>query len=180
MKKDNRAQAARAARFLVQCFDVVCQTTTWNFHISYLSLWNHSCQASESALRLFCTTWSTWNNRKRLNWAQSSILMWRFPWTCRRSFLNSLFLVLENVTTLATLQTLKFRTQFKKLFVCLEVIRLEQSYFPVHLSLRIGSESLLWAGICGTLICCLSAAVVWAPKGPYWNQEQWDLRDMFR
>ena len=23
----------RAARFLVQCFDVVCQTTTWNFHI---------------------------------------------------------------------------------------------------------------------------------------------------
>jgi len=26
MKKNNRA--ARAARFLVQCFDVVCQTTT--------------------------------------------------------------------------------------------------------------------------------------------------------
>ena len=23
----------RAARFLVQCLDVVCQTTTWNFHI---------------------------------------------------------------------------------------------------------------------------------------------------
>ena len=34
MKKNNRAaRAARAARFLVQCFDVVCQTTTWNFHI---------------------------------------------------------------------------------------------------------------------------------------------------
>ena len=31
MKKNNRA--ARAARFLVQCLDVVCQTTTWNFHI---------------------------------------------------------------------------------------------------------------------------------------------------
>jgi len=31
MKKNNRA--ARVARFLVQCFDVVCQTTTWNFHI---------------------------------------------------------------------------------------------------------------------------------------------------
>ena len=31
MKKTNRG--ARAARFLVQCFDVVCQTTAWNFHI---------------------------------------------------------------------------------------------------------------------------------------------------
>ena len=31
MMKNNRA--ARAARFLVQFFDVVCQTTTWNFHI---------------------------------------------------------------------------------------------------------------------------------------------------
>ena len=31
MKKNNRA--ARAARFLVQCFDIVCQTTTGNFHI---------------------------------------------------------------------------------------------------------------------------------------------------
>ena len=31
MKNNNRA--ARAARYLVHCFDVVCQTTTWNFHI---------------------------------------------------------------------------------------------------------------------------------------------------
>ena len=31
MKKNNRA--ARAARFSVQCFDVVWQTTTLNFHI---------------------------------------------------------------------------------------------------------------------------------------------------
>ena len=30
MGKNNRA--ARAARFLVQSFDVVCQTTAWNFH----------------------------------------------------------------------------------------------------------------------------------------------------
>ena len=30
-KKYNRA--VRAARFLVQGFDIVCQTTTWNFHI---------------------------------------------------------------------------------------------------------------------------------------------------
>ena len=28
---------------------------------------NHSCQASESILRLFCTTWWTWNNRETLN-----------------------------------------------------------------------------------------------------------------
>ena len=52
---------------------------------------NHSYRASESAVRLFCTTWSTWNNRKRLNLTQSSILMWRFRCSCRRSFfLNSL------------------------------------------------------------------------------------------
>jgi len=31
VKKNNRA--ARAARFLVQCFDEVYRTTTWNFHI---------------------------------------------------------------------------------------------------------------------------------------------------
>ena len=30
-RKNNRA--ARAARSLVQFFDVVCQMTTWNFHI---------------------------------------------------------------------------------------------------------------------------------------------------
>ena len=53
---------------------------------------NHSYQASESALCLFCTTWSTWNNRKRLNLTQSSILVRRFPCSCRRSFLSSLLL----------------------------------------------------------------------------------------
>ena len=31
IRKNNRA--ARAARFLVQFFDVVCQTTSWNFQI---------------------------------------------------------------------------------------------------------------------------------------------------
>ena len=51
---------------------------------------NHSYQASESALRLFCTTRSKWNNRKRLNLTQSSILMWCFRCSCRCSFLNSL------------------------------------------------------------------------------------------
>ena len=51
---------------------------------------NHSWQASERALRLFCTTWSTWNNRKRLNLTQSSVLMRRCPCSCRRSFLSSL------------------------------------------------------------------------------------------
>ena len=85
-EKNNRA--TRAARFLVQCFDVVCQMTTWRFHIwgsddhasSQLKIFhslplheNHSYQVSESAARLFCTTWSTWNNRKRLDLTQSSI-----------------------------------------------------------------------------------------------------------
>ena len=51
---------------------------------------NLSYHASESAIRVFCTTWSTWNNRKRLNLTQSSILMWRFRCSCRRRFLNSL------------------------------------------------------------------------------------------
>ena len=41
-----------------------------------------------------CATWPTWNNRKRLNLTQSSILMWRFRCSCRRSFLNSLLSLL--------------------------------------------------------------------------------------
>ena len=52
----------------------------------------HWCQANESAPRLFCTTWPTWNNRKTLNLTQSSILMWRFRCSSRRSFLNSLLI----------------------------------------------------------------------------------------
>ena len=66
--KNNRA--VRAARFVVQVFDVVCQTKTWNFDIwgsddnaspqqqMFHSLplrENHSWRASESVLRLFCT-----------------------------------------------------------------------------------------------------------------------------
>ena len=51
---------------------------------------NLSYQASESAICVFCTTWSTWNNRKRFKLMQSWILMWRFRFSCRRSFLNSL------------------------------------------------------------------------------------------
>ena len=37
-----------------------------------------------------CTTCPAWNNRKTLNLTLSSILMWRFRCSCRRSFLNSL------------------------------------------------------------------------------------------
>ena len=103
MRKNNRA--ARAAHFLVQFFDVVCQTTTWNFHIwasdgnaspqqkishSLPLHENHSCQASESTLRQVCTTWPTWNNRLTLNLTRSSILMWRYLCNSRLSFLNSL------------------------------------------------------------------------------------------
>ena len=111
MKKNNRA--ARAARFLVQCFDVVWLTTTWNFLVwgsddnpvvvktsntdrarsiksFILCLYMKTTRAkhcSESALLLFCTTWPTWNNRKRLNLTKSSFLMWRFRCSCRRNSL---------------------------------------------------------------------------------------------
>ena len=118
MKKNDRT--ARAARFLVQCFDVVWLTTTWNFHVwgshdnpvvvktsntvrarsfksFILCLYKKTTRAkhcSESALLLFCTTWPTWNNRKRLNLTKSSFLMWRFRCSCRRSFLNSLMMAM--------------------------------------------------------------------------------------
>ena len=48
---------------------------------------------AEQANRLFCTTWSTWNNRKTLNLTQSSCLKWRFRCSSRRSFLNSLLYI---------------------------------------------------------------------------------------
>ena len=76
MKKNNRA--ARAAPSLVQFCDVVCQITTWNFHIrgsadstsptireSFDE--NHSCQARENALRLVFTAWPTCQNRRTPN-----------------------------------------------------------------------------------------------------------------
>ena len=103
LRKNNRA--ARAAHLWVQRFDAVCLATPWNFHIwgsddnatpqqqishSLPLLANHSCQASESALRLCFTTWPTWNNRKTFNLRQSSIL-WRFRCSSRRSLLNSPF-----------------------------------------------------------------------------------------
>ena len=102
MRKNNRA--VRAARSLAQFFDVVCQTTMRNFDIwgsddnvsSQQSIFhslplhgNHSCQASESTLRLFRTTWPTWNHRKTLNLTQSSIWMWRFRCSSCRSFLRT-------------------------------------------------------------------------------------------
>ena len=66
------------------------------FHSFPLHETGHLCQASKSTLRLFCTMWWTWNNRKRLNLTQSSILMGRFRCSCRRSFLNSLIGSLRN------------------------------------------------------------------------------------
>ena len=126
MKKNNRA--ARAARFFVQCFDVVCQTTTWNFHIwgsddiaspqqwifHSLPLYeNHLCQKRESAVRLFCTTWPTWNNRKRLNSTHSSIFMWRFGCSCRHSFLNSLIFINTVFNNIALIHYKYFRFFFQ-------------------------------------------------------------------
>ena len=44
----------------------------------------------ENALRLFWTTWPTWNNRQTVSLTQSSTLKWRFCCSSRRSFLNVL------------------------------------------------------------------------------------------
>ena len=46
-KENNRF--TRAARFLVQFFDVVYQTTTWNLHI-----WGFSNRARRSKLFILC------------------------------------------------------------------------------------------------------------------------------
>ena len=44
---------------------------------------------AKSVLCLFCTTWPRCNNSKTLNLAQSSILIWRFHCSSRRSLLRS-------------------------------------------------------------------------------------------
>ena len=102
IRRSNRT--ASAARLLVQFFKVVRQTTTQNFHISgsddkanqqqqichSLPLYeNHSCQASETALRLFRATWSACTIGKTLNLTESSILKWCFCCSSRCSFLKS-------------------------------------------------------------------------------------------
>ena len=68
MKKNNVLHVRQA--FWCIFFDVVCQTTTWNFHFS--GFWRQrnpavvkflffafACQASESVFRLFCWPWPT-------------------------------------------------------------------------------------------------------------------------
>ena len=60
--------------------------------------WKTFVPSKRSVLRLFCTVWPAWNNRKTLYLTQSSILMWRFRCSCRRSFLNSL---VKSVCTLS-------------------------------------------------------------------------------
>ena len=63
---------------------------------SYLRFWRkYEPAAVKFSLRLylkalFCTTWPTWNHRKTINLTQSSILMWRFRCSSRRSLLNYL------------------------------------------------------------------------------------------
>ena len=101
---------------------------------------NLSYQASENAIRVFCTTSSTWNNRKWLNLTQSSILMWRFRCSYRRSFLNSLQLnsstVRTNCPSIMTLNNWKiiaesrsyifrWRSRFRRRRVCLSSLLLK-------------------------------------------------------
>ena len=91
------------ARLLGQCFNAVCQTDE-GAKFSFLKFWRKRETAAGNlsyyvftwkpfvpSKRLFCTTWSTWNNRKTLNLTQSSALMWSFRCSRRRSFLMSLF-----------------------------------------------------------------------------------------
>ena len=60
------------------------------FFILCLSMKIIRAKQAKSVLCLVCTTWPTWNNSKTLNPAQSSILIWRFHCSRRRSFLTSL------------------------------------------------------------------------------------------
>ena len=53
---------------------------------------NHSYQAREKVLRLFCSTWPIWNIRKKLNLMQNSVLMDTFVAESRRRFLKSILL----------------------------------------------------------------------------------------
>jgi len=61
---------------------------------SYLRFWRTlaevdlSFSAFISVKQTKCTTGPTWNKRKTLNLTQSSVLMQRFRYICRRSFLN--------------------------------------------------------------------------------------------
>ena len=63
-------QNDRAARFLVQFYDVFCQTTTWNFHTDISQ--QHELAAinlsflHENQFAYFLYTWPTWKNRKAL------------------------------------------------------------------------------------------------------------------
>ena len=87
------------ARLLVQCFNAVCQTMVRNVQFwstdenaaVNLSFFVFTWKPFIPRKRLFCTTWSTWNNRKTLNLTQSSALMWSFRCSRRRSFLSPRF-----------------------------------------------------------------------------------------
>lgn len=98
-----------------KCFDVIClMTQAWNFQkwgsgdsgslqqeLFRFVPKNYSFQASESTLKLFRTTWLSWNCRKTLQLPQSSILK-------RPSVLNSLVkqwnLVSNNHTQVITVK----------------------------------------------------------------------------
>ena len=104
MRKNNRA--TRAARFLVQfstwsaerrseifSFEVLTTTRAVSCKPFILCLYVKAIRAKLAkvrTVRLLCTTWPTWKNRKTFNPTQSSILMRRFRYGSRLSFLNSL------------------------------------------------------------------------------------------
>ena len=101
MRKNNRA--ARVVCFLVQCFDAVCQTTTWICHIwgsqdntthniKFLILCLHmKTIPAKQAKELFANFVQRAQHgivAKTLNLTQSAIVMWCFRCSSRRSFLK--------------------------------------------------------------------------------------------
>ena len=111
MKKNNRA--ACAARFLVQYFEVVCQTTSQREIFIFEVLTTTGARSSKSfTLCLYMKTirakqakvHSAYFVRRdqhgiiAKDLTQSSILLWRFPCSCRRSFLNPLIQTQTAVT----------------------------------------------------------------------------------
>ena len=112
MGKNNRA--ARAARSLVQFFDMVCQTTTWNFPI----------RGSDDNMKSFkwkpfvpskrTDTSPTLNSR--LNRPQSYHLKWIFRCSGRRGLLNSPITEEKTCSLWEDTQSARFQTFINKYY----------------------------------------------------------------
>ena len=112
---------------------------------------NHSCQASESALRLFCTTWSTWNNPKGRSLKQSSFLMWRFPWSCRRSFLNSLLAMMTAPSRQTSLENKHLRNCDYLISFAFYNVNDEPCNWISLSAVRVNAQNYRWTVVCSSI-----------------------------